>query len=68
MIAGMDDDIPVVIRMRAECDRCGDAEDDTYEFDMPRDNSEPMEEYAPGKCPERGAPVSMRLKRTRALQ
>ena len=39
-----------------------------YEFDMPRDNSEPMEEYVPGKCPECGAPVSMRLKRTRALQ
>jgi hypothetical protein len=31
----MEDDIPVVVRMRAECARCGRSEDDTYEFDMP---------------------------------
>jgi hypothetical protein len=44
-LAGMDDDIPVVVRMRVECARCGHAADDTYEFDMPLAESEPMEEW-----------------------
>ncbi|HEY4448745.1 MAG TPA: hypothetical protein VGN03_09110 [Steroidobacteraceae bacterium] len=68
VLAGMDDDIPVVVRMRVECARCGHAEDDMYEFDMPRAESEPMEEYVPGKCPERGSPIHMHLKRTQQVQ
>lgn len=28
---GMDDDIPVVVRMRVECAKCGHLEDETYE-------------------------------------
>ena len=47
----MDDDIPVVVRMRVECARCGHTEDDTYEFDVPIAKARPMEAYEPGKCP-----------------
>lgn len=42
----MDDDIPVVVRMRVECARCGHAGDETYEFDMPIAEAHPMEEYS----------------------
>ncbi len=45
----MNDDIPVVVRMRVECDRCGHAEDDTYEFVMPFAKAQPREAYEPGK-------------------
>ena len=48
----MDDDIPVVVRMHVECVRCGHAEDDTYEFDLPIAKARPMEAYEPGKCSE----------------
>jgi predicted RNA-binding Zn-ribbon protein involved in translation (DUF1610 family) len=54
--------------MRVECERCGHAEDDTYEFDMPRDNSELMEEYVPGTCPDCGAAIHMHLSRTQQRQ
>ena len=68
MLAGMDDDIPVVVRMRVECDRCGHHEDEAFEFDMPIDKAQPREECVPGKCPECGAPVHMHLKRTQQKQ
>jgi ribosomal protein S27AE len=64
----MDDEIPVTVRMRVECARCGHAEDDTFEFDMSCDNSEPMAEAVPGKCPECGARVVMHLSRTQQVQ
>jgi len=60
----MEDDIPVVVRMRVECARCGHAEDDTYEFDLPLTKAQPMEAYELGKCAECGASVQMHLKRT----
>lgn len=53
----MDDHIPVVVRMRVECVRCGHAEDDTYGFDLPFAKAQAMEAYEPGKCPECGAPI-----------
>ncbi len=64
----MYDDIPVVVRMRVECARCGHGEDETFEFDMPRTNAQPREEYVPCKCPECGAPVRMHLKRAQQRQ
>ena len=54
----MDDEIPVVVTMRVDSASCGHAEDETFEFDMPRDNSEPMEEYVPGTCPDCGSAIS----------
>jgi len=60
----MDTRVPVVVRMRVECARCGHTEDDTYEFDMPFAKSQSMEAYEPGKCRECGAPIQMHLKRT----
>jgi len=50
--------------MRVECARCGHAEDDTYEFDLPLTKAQPMEAYELGKCAECGASVQMHLKRT----
>ena len=38
----MDKGIPVVVRMRVECARCGHAEDDIYEFDLPLTKAQPM--------------------------
>ena len=35
--------IPVVVRMRVECSKCGHREDETYEFDMPIAEAQPME-------------------------
>jgi hypothetical protein len=64
----LDDEIPVIVRMRVECARCGRSEDDAYEFYMPRDNSEPMEEYVPGTCPDCGAEIHMHLSRTQQRQ
>jgi DNA-directed RNA polymerase subunit RPC12/RpoP len=64
----LDDEIPVIVRMSVECARCGRSEDDTYEFEMPRDNSEPMEEYVPGTCPDCGAEIPMHLSRTQQRQ
>jgi hypothetical protein len=64
----MDDDIPVVIRMRVECARCGHAEDETYEFDLPLGKAQPMEASEPGKWLECGAPVQMHLKRMQHVQ
>ena len=64
----MDDDIPVVVRMRVECARCGHSEDDTYEFDMPFAKSQPNEAYEAGKCPGCGAQFQMHLKRTQQVQ
>jgi DNA-directed RNA polymerase subunit RPC12/RpoP len=60
----MDDDIPVVVRMRVRCASCGHSEDDSYQFDVPLRKAQPMEAYAPGKCSECGAPVQMHLKRS----
>jgi Zn ribbon nucleic-acid-binding protein len=68
MLAAMDDDVPVIVRMRVECVRCGHAEDDTYEFDLPLAKAQPREEYVPGKCPECSAAVQMHLKRTQQRQ
>jgi hypothetical protein len=64
----VDSDVPVVVRMRVELARCGHAEDDTYEFDLPIAKAQPMEAYEPGKCLECGALVSMQLKRTQQVQ
>jgi hypothetical protein len=64
----MDDDIPVIVRMRVECAACGHAEDETYEFDLPLGKAQPMEAYEPGKCLECGASVQMHLKRTQQVQ
>ena len=54
--------------MRVECVRCGHAEDDTYEFDLPLANAQPMEQHVPGKCPKCGAPIQMNLKRRQQRQ
>ena len=68
MLAGMDDRIPIVVRMRVECARCGHHEDDTYKFDMPRAKAQAMEATEPGKCPHCGEPVQIHLKRTQRMQ
>jgi hypothetical protein len=68
MLAGMNNNIPVIVRMRVECARWGHHEVATYKFDMPLANAQPMEAYEPGKCPECGAPVQMYLKRTQPVQ
>ena len=39
----IDGRIPVVVKMRVECARCGHAEDETYQFAMPFAKSQPME-------------------------
>src|SRR5690348_240709 len=44
---GRDSDIPVIVRMRVECARCGHAEDDTYEFDMPFAKYRPWRRTSP---------------------
>ena len=59
--------VPVVVTMRVYCG-CGHVEDETYEFDMPSNQSQPMEAYEPGTCPECSAPVQIYLRRTSALQ
>lgn len=64
----MDTRIPVTVRMRLDCARCGHAEDETYEFDMPLVEAQHMEAYEPGKCSKCGAPISMHLKRTQQRQ
>ena len=48
----MDDDIPVVVKMRVECARCGHTEDETYTFDLPHAKAQAMEAYEPSKCPK----------------
>jgi hypothetical protein len=58
--------VPVVVRMRVTCP-CGHAEDETYEFDMPADNAQPMEAHEPGTCPACRAPVQIYLRRTSGL-
>ena len=60
--------VPVIFRMRVECAPCGHAEDETYEFDLPRKKAQPMEADEPGTCPECGAPVDMHLKRWQQKQ
>lgn len=64
MLAGVADEktVPVVVTMRVTCG-CGHAEVETYEFDMPADRAQPMEDYEPGCCPECGAPVRLHMKR-----
>ena len=62
------DDIPVVVRMRVACARCGHAEDDTYEFDLLLPKAQAMEAYEPGKCPECKAPTLMHLERRQQRQ
>ena len=54
MLADVADEktVPVVVRMRVECARCGHAEDDTYEFDMPFAKAQTMEAYEAGQCRE----------------
>lgn len=59
--------LPVVVTMRVECAGCGHKEDETYEFDMPIGESEPIEEHAPGTCPVCGARILIYLRRTKAL-
>jgi hypothetical protein len=68
MLAAMDDNIPVVVRMHVECASCGHSNDEIFEFDMPRDNSEPMEEYVPGTGPDCGDPIHMHMKRWQQVQ
>jgi hypothetical protein len=65
--AAMDKQIPIVVRMHVECDRCAHTEDETHEFAMPFSRSQPMEAYEPGKC-SCGAPIEMHLKRTQQRQ
>jgi ribosomal protein S27AE len=55
-------------RPRVECGSGGHTEDETYEFDRPFANSQPMEAYEPGKCPDCGAAIQMHLKRTQQRQ
>lgn len=38
--------------MRVDCARCDHASDETYEFDMPIAEAQPLEELAPRKCPD----------------
>lgn len=64
----VDDDIPVIVRMRVECGKCGHTENDTYEFAMPLAKAQPMEAYEPARCPECGAAVKMHLVRTQRVQ
>ena len=66
--SNLDHDIPVVVRVRVECARCGHAEDESYECDMPRAKVQPREESMPGRCPECGAPMHMHLRRTQQRQ
>jgi hypothetical protein len=54
--------------MRVEYDRCGHAEDDTYEFDLPLAKAQPREAHEAGKCLKCKAPVLMHLKRTQRAQ
>jgi hypothetical protein len=61
----MDSRIPVVVRMRVECARCGHTED---EFTIPFAKSQAMEAYEPGECSECGASIHIRLKRTQQRQ
>jgi len=68
MFPAMDRRISLVVRMRVECARCGNSEDDTYEFDVPFAKAQAMEAYEPGNCPKCGAPVQMHLRRTRQKQ
>jgi hypothetical protein len=71
MLVAMADEeqsLPVIVRMRVNCAQCGHTEDETYEFDMLVGKAEPMEERAPGKCPECGAPIRIHLRRVKALQ
>jgi hypothetical protein len=35
--------------------------DETYEFDMQIAKAQPIEEYAPSRCPECGAPIRIYL-------
>lgn len=63
----MDDDIPVIVCLRVDCSKCGHAEDETYEFDMPAVNAHPEEAREPGTCPKCGAPVQIYLRRVSAL-
>jgi ribosomal protein S27AE len=65
---GVDDDIPVIVRMRVECARCGHAEDEESAFDLPLAKAQPIESYEPGTCPECGAPIHMHLKRWQRVQ
>jgi endogenous inhibitor of DNA gyrase (YacG/DUF329 family) len=64
----MEDDIPVIVRMRVKCANCGHDEDQTYEFDMPIAEAQEMVERTPGKCPDCGAPVSIHLGRKQQMQ
>lgn len=67
-LTGMEDEISVIVRMCVECARCGHAEDETYKFDVPVDQAQPMEADEPGKCPGCGAPILMHVKRWQELQ
>jgi hypothetical protein len=59
--------VPVVVTMRVNCG-CGHTEDETYEFDLPMAAAKPMEDHAPGTCPECRAPIWIHLSRTSARQ
>lgn len=48
--------------------RCGHAEGETFEFDLPIAKAEPMRGYGPGKWLECGAPILMHLMRTQRRQ
>jgi hypothetical protein len=64
----MDDEVPVVVRMRVECANCGRVEDETYEFDLPFAGAQPVEGHEPGRCAVCGAKVQIYLKRMQQVQ
>jgi ribosomal protein S27AE len=68
MLTLMDEEIPVIVRMRVHCGHCGHIEDETYEFDLPFEQAQPLEASEPGRCPDCGAAIRMELRRTRQVQ
>jgi hypothetical protein len=60
-------ELRVVVTMHVKC-RCGQAEHETYQFEMPAAESDPEEEHVPGTCPECRAPIRVYLRRAKVLQ
>ncbi len=48
----LENEIPVIVRMRVHCTKCGHSEDRTYEFDMPFEEAGLREESVAGECPK----------------
>jgi hypothetical protein len=64
----VDDSTPVFVDMRVKYTRCEYVEDETYQFEMPRTESDPMEGEEPDECPRCKAPIQMHLRRAQQLQ